>query len=100
MNAELKQQWVEALRSGKYQQGVGRLRTKDGEYCCLGVLGCIMKLSFDELGCRFIDKMDETTSSEYPQLPINRIDQNHLISMNDDDKASFSEIADYVEEHL
>ncbi len=28
--------WVEALRSGKYQQGDGVLRS-DGKFCCLGV---------------------------------------------------------------
>ncbi|HWG97181.1 MAG TPA: hypothetical protein VN647_08875 [Nitrospira sp.] len=28
--------WVRALRSGKYQQGKGRLRKGDS-YCCLGV---------------------------------------------------------------
>ena len=37
MNAEIKQQWVEALRSGEYKQGKDYLR-RDGEYCCLGVL--------------------------------------------------------------
>jgi hypothetical protein len=29
--------WVEALRSGKYRQGQGQLKTSTGEYCCLGV---------------------------------------------------------------
>lgn len=29
--------WVKALRSGKYAQGQGQLKTTDG-YCCLGVL--------------------------------------------------------------
>lgn len=41
MNAEIKSQWVDALRSGKYAQGQFGLReTVDGEttYCCLGVL--------------------------------------------------------------
>ena len=37
MNAEVKKQWVEALRSGEYKQTQGHLR-KDGQYCCLGVL--------------------------------------------------------------
>lgn len=31
--------WLPALRSGKYLQGIGRLRTNDDKYCCLGV-GC------------------------------------------------------------
>lgn len=37
MPRELKEKWIEALRSGKYKQGYGVLKTK-GEYCCLGVL--------------------------------------------------------------
>lgn len=35
MNKNAKK-WVEALRSGKYEQGCGYLRTNDG-FCCLGV---------------------------------------------------------------
>jgi hypothetical protein len=38
MNPEIKAQWVAALRSGEYKQGMGMLKTLDGEYCCLGVL--------------------------------------------------------------
>jgi hypothetical protein len=37
MKAEIKQLWIDALRSGKYQQGTGALRIVN-EYCCLGVL--------------------------------------------------------------
>lgn len=37
MNPQVKEKWVEALRSGKYVQGVGVLRKQD-TYCCLGVL--------------------------------------------------------------
>jgi hypothetical protein len=29
--------WIDALRSGKYEQGRGSLRTNDDTYCCLGV---------------------------------------------------------------
>ena len=38
MNPEIKKLWVDALRSGDYKQGVGRLRNDDNEFCCLGVL--------------------------------------------------------------
>lgn len=36
MDSSLKQKWVRALRSGKYQQATGALRNEDG-FCCLGV---------------------------------------------------------------
>ena len=37
MNTEVKQKWINALRSGKYEQGSEKLRSVTG-YCCLGVL--------------------------------------------------------------
>ena len=38
MNPEWKAKWLEALRSGEYEQAQGALKTADGEFCCLGVL--------------------------------------------------------------
>lgn len=38
MNKRIKARWVKALRSGKYKQGINKLKTHDGKYCCLGVL--------------------------------------------------------------
>lgn len=38
MKPEIKQKWLEALRSGKYHQAVGQLKTTYGSFCCLGVL--------------------------------------------------------------
>ena len=37
MNSKIKEAWVNALRSGKYEQGSEKLRSVSG-YCCLGVL--------------------------------------------------------------
>jgi len=37
MNPEVKQKWIDALRSDKYEQGSHKLRSVTG-YCCLGVL--------------------------------------------------------------
>lgn len=42
MNPEIKKRWVEALRSGRFKKGTGKLHwyredTPD-EFCCLGVL--------------------------------------------------------------
>lgn len=41
MNPEVKALWLEALRSGRYDQGMGNLKAGDADdpaYCCLGVL--------------------------------------------------------------
>jgi len=42
MNAQWKKKWVDALRSGDFEQGNGLLRRvlpgKTPQYCCLGVL--------------------------------------------------------------
>lgn len=38
MKKEIADKWVEALRSGNYKQGMSALRSKEDEYCCLGVL--------------------------------------------------------------
>jgi hypothetical protein len=41
VNRERVQLLVDALRSGRFEQGVGQLVNKDGEYCCLGV-ACVV----------------------------------------------------------
>ena len=40
MDPEIKARWVEALRSGRYEQGQSALNTggANGQFCCLGVL--------------------------------------------------------------
>ncbi len=43
MNKEIKKEWVEALLSGEYKQGMNNLRSKEKgqkieRFCCLGVL--------------------------------------------------------------
>lgn len=39
MKPDIKQKWIEALRSGEYVQGTGCLHNADnGSFCCLGVL--------------------------------------------------------------
>ena len=35
---ELRKKWIEALRSGQYEQGKYCLRDKNDRFCCLGVL--------------------------------------------------------------
>lgn len=49
MNPEIKAKWIEALRSGKYKQGRGRLQ-RDGGFCCLGVLCDILGAKWEVRG--------------------------------------------------
>lgn len=38
MKKHIAKKWAEALRSGKYKQGMNRLRDEKNNFCCLGVL--------------------------------------------------------------
>lgn len=103
MTPELKAKWVEALRSGEYKQGFGRLR-QQGEgaavaYCCIGVL-CEVA-GFKPHGDRYLDErliplifsLDASTS-RLLGLP-SRVESS-LITSNDNG-STFAEIADKIE---
>ncbi len=38
MNKKVRDLWIQALKSGEFKQGRGRLKNASGNYCCLGVL--------------------------------------------------------------
>lgn len=111
MDAELKAKWLEALRSGRYDQTTGQLR--DGNcFCCLGVLCDVFDPEAWDIGG--IGDVPEWSygeghdqRSEVAVLPQNfRITygispavQDHVVQMNDAGK-TFSEIANYIEAKL
>lgn len=117
MNPDIKAQWLQALRSGKYRQGTGSLKSKSGSYCCLGVL------------CDLASREGIVSEERrYDGLPLfrsttNRSDENDLtlpgavaewaglrqtaptvmdkgLAGLNDGGMSFAEIADLIEEHL
>jgi hypothetical protein len=117
MKAELKQKWVEALRSGKYVQGTGVLRTTADEYCCLGVLcdlvdrsawgvaeeilTCVNSEDVPRVAYDFHSHGD---SSHYSlpfslELSLKLTDTVPLINMNDAGE-SFGAIADWIEQNI
>lgn len=59
----IKDKWLKALRSGRYRQGFGRLRTASGGYCCLGVLSKIQKRLTDNNGTCFDGPYAHTAGS-------------------------------------
>lgn len=120
--------WLEALRSGRYQQTRGQLRSSSG-YCCLGVLCDISHKgtwldtgSSWSYGLSFFDSSDQILpgvvaeacgSSNLPYVPVtpamrsdprcaDRLDNREEISLSalNDYGYTFSEIADLIEEYL
>lgn len=118
MDQQAKVKWVEALRSGKYKQTTGNLKTsKEGEcfYCCLGVLCEVMGVEeeqslivanvFGEQGRIMYHsfKQNEFFNSgtlDEGSFGLSKSEISILTDMNDMMNRSFNEIADYIEENL
>lgn len=109
----MKQMWIEALRSGDYEQGESYLKDPEGRYCCLGVLA-------DKTCWEIWNETEKSTSFEpHTGIVIKEHDrdifwgetldqdrfnlsfglQARLAEMNDSGKM-FNEIADYLEQKL
>jgi hypothetical protein len=99
MPKEMKQKWMDALRSGEFAQIEGVLHREEEAdvdplggcpegYCCLGVLGTI---------CGF-DKSDGYTL-RHDELSAKDVDldQAYFTQMNDVEGKTFSEIADEID---
>lgn len=107
MIKEVKQKWLEALRSGEYEQSSNVLRSEGG-FCCLGVLCDISRkgkweyrsLYNLEYSCEGTKAMGFLTSPIEKWAGINIDEQKTLARLNDDENYSFKEIADYIEENL
>lgn len=103
MDAEWKQKWIEALRSGDYTQDNGALRTPTG-YCCLGVL-CEIHPSMTYAGSSGYRDVNGYTVRGYPSeylllaVELSFGSMRRLAKMNDDGRP-FPEIADYIERNL
>ena len=112
MDAEIKKRWVNALRSGKYKHGRGRLCTQFG-HCAFGVLA--EELGSEVSGYSFIGLdysygatkalFDTTNKIWYPsslpttyleQIGLSRMQALKIIAKNDIELQNFNEIADYI----
>jgi hypothetical protein len=109
---ELRKEWLEALRSGKYKQAQDALHIPDEGYCCLGVLCEVLsnKGIMRRLGYAYtFDTQDEDgvitmeTELQQPIRDLVGLDKRvtgRLIEMNDLAQNSFNEIADYLEKEV
>ena len=116
-----KHQWIDALRSGKYDQCTGALAKPDPDtgamsYCCLGVLATIAGVEHrltsvditdfifndDNWECGIIpeDFRSIIVSDLDLSQPVSTLTQDDLmrtLSTKNDNGASFNDIADYLE---
>jgi hypothetical protein len=120
MNAEIKQLWCDALRSGEYAQNCYALRSIYDEFCCFGVLCDLYQKTHSNAswnnnnlrGQWFFDDGTElcvaaTTDlvNEWAGLDCNipivsyRDVEDNLTTLNDRG-ISFAEIAQIIEEQL
>lgn len=105
MDAELKKKWIRALRSGKYKQGRYRLYSNfTDSYCCLGLLCDLLdrtKWQKDEWDYwAWGNREDALPETVRRKVKLSPKQQGSLIRMNDQEGKTFSEIADYIKEHL
>lgn len=118
MNPDVRAQWVNALRSGDYVQGVKRLCTRIDvdhyQFCCLGVLmelaanaGIVTPVDVSA-GRVYRDPVAAGQASAYLSLSvvewIGLEERNPMINgwrasdWNDDGRATFDQLADMIEE--
>ena len=99
--AEVYRLWIEALRSGKYPQTIYQLE-RDGKFCGLGVL-CDLARADGGPGWR--DGLYRVTDYQLPYqmsrfMGLTKGDQNRLSDLNDKSRATFAQIADYIEQRI
>ena len=112
MNADIKKLWVEALRSGKYEQGMARLHRASGAFCCLGVL-CDLAVKAEVIpppSRAYCGAADEhyiydgsaaylpDSVATWAALETQGVFTTTLVSYNDTRGYSFEQIANIIEE--
>lgn len=99
---EFRAEWLKNLRSGEFSQVRSSLVTMEGS-CCLGVAARM--LSPENATIREIKNVHVTnTVQQYGHvrkaLGFGPCEINTLVELNDEKCFTFSQIADYVEDHF
>lgn len=93
MDAQLKQEWLDALRSGEYKRGQGGFASS-GRFCPLGVLCLVGDAPLT----------DETGSDNYPYvkgvLDGSEVDATQVWIRNDFWEWDFERMAEWLEDEL
>ena len=88
---EVKDKWLENLKSGKYVQGYTVLNNKyNNTFCCIGVLGdCIEELDNDAADT------EDKIKNPYEFLKANNIDVKPIWKLNDKNEHEIDHKDDY-----
>lgn len=105
MKKDVRDRWVEALRSGRYRQTTRHLKDETG-HCCLGVLCEVIEYPWEDMkrvgGDAYDFNSDQTDPCPITSLAL--VDLFALAGMNDgangQNRHSFAEIADYIEKSI
>jgi hypothetical protein len=92
---------LEALESGEYKQGKGRLRKTDDSFCCIGVACDIFDKQENQQGwlnCNTTSFRYMTSTTVAPEFVLNEYQisektQHRMILWNDNEGLTFTEIA-------
>ena len=103
MDKKIAKRWVKALRSGEYRQGIGQLRDRNDQFCCMGVLCNIHAYDHPKIAARQITRegymgvngMPPSQVRDWASMRGNSLET--LAELNDTSKWSFKKIADYIE---
>jgi phosphopentomutase len=99
MKKELALKWAITLESGNYKQGYGRLRDKQNNCCCIGVLADIVDptgwehqspVTGDWKHC---DNYHALSKKLRNKIGMSVMEETNLINMNDGCWGSFTDIA-------
>ena len=104
MRKEVKEKWLQALRSGEYKQGKNCLRADD-KFCCLGVLTDIYakEKNVEWRGNVFLGKKNVLPQSVATWAGIfgaPKVAGVLLSAHNDRESSTFEEISNLIEENL
>lgn len=116
MNQEIKEKWVDALRSGNYKQGKSKLRNADNTFCCLGVLCDVVNpkpwQQYSDNSWSYQSNVEILPSDLYlaagitctgdlkKLVHVGSTTYLTLAQMNDSGNFSFQQIADIIEEQF
>lgn len=98
---EFATKWVEALRTKKYRQGNGRLKTNGDCYCCLGVACAISGATDRQIGgYAYIPLKSKINAPKALKGMANGSGLVYKLSTMNDSGHSFLLIADWIEANV